>query len=164
MKIVIVSDIHDNQVNLEKCLKWCKDNSIKTMICCGDVANGDTLKMLSRRFKGDIYLVKGNAELYDEKELDVCKNVTYYGKIGYFKLSKLRIGFCHEPYLIDKVLEKGECDIIFNGHTHRPWEHQEKGVGVINPGTLGGMFQKGTFAVMNTEGLKMELKVLELIK
>ncbi len=48
MKIVIISDIHDNHVNLNKCLSWCKNNEIEEMICCGDVANDETIEILSK--------------------------------------------------------------------------------------------------------------------
>lgn len=163
MKIAVISDMHDNQANLKKCLSWCKQNNIQEMICCGDVANSDTLNLLASKFKNNIYLVKGNAELYQEEELKEYDNIFYYGKIGYFKIDKKQIGICHEPFLINKVLEKGVCDIVFYGHTHKPWEEKRSGAQIVNPGTLGGMFQKGTFAVWDSGTGKLELIILEMI-
>ena len=67
--IVIISDLHDNLVNLEKCLKWCSDNEISKIICCGDVTNDETLELLAGGFAGEIFLVRGNADIYDEEKI-----------------------------------------------------------------------------------------------
>ncbi len=169
MKIIIISDIHDNLVNLEKCLNWCGKNKIKYLICCGDVTNSETLEFLACNFKGSIYLVRGNIEIYDENEVVQHSNIEYLGRVGKIKLDGKIIGVCHEPYLIGNVTElssdgrAARCDIIFYGHTHKPWEDKRDGVKIINPGTLGGMFAKATFAVYNAETEKIELKLLELL-
>lgn len=164
MLLAIISDIHDNLTNLEKCLRWCGENKIEELICCGDMTNSETLKYLSRNFFGRIHLVRGNIEIYDKEEVEKYRNIAYCGRIGYFSINGKHIGLCHEPYLIKKVLELGECDIIFYGHTHKPWESLSSGVKAINPGTLGAVFQKATFAVWNSESGELELKLLELLK
>jgi len=164
MKVAIISDIHDNLVNLEKCLNWCQENKVKNIICCGDVTNGETLKLLAENFAGKIYLVNGNVELYDKEEIKQYKNIKYFGRIGRFELNKKNIGFCHELYLVEKILEKGKCDIIFYGHTHKPWEEKVHETKIINPGTLGGVFTRATFAVWDTKSEKLELKLLEVLK
>ena len=64
MKIAIISDIHDNLVNLKKCLDWCGQNGAEAVICCGDVTNGETLAFLRDNFRGPIHLVRGNMEIY----------------------------------------------------------------------------------------------------
>lgn len=161
MLIAIISDIHDNLVNLEKCLTWCKENNYQEIICCGDITNSETLEFLSNKFNGPIHLVKGNVEIYSESEARQYKNIKYYGKIGRMKAGNKKIGICHEPSLIDKIIKEEPCDIIFYGHTHKPWELKKGGIRLINPGTLGGMFQKATFAVWDSETGKLELKILE---
>lgn len=163
MKIAVISDIHDNLVNLEKCLNFCKKEKIKNLICCGDVANSDTLKFLSENFKGNIYLVRGNMEIYEEEEIEKYKNIKYLGRFGRFELAGKIIGVCHEPWFIKKVLEQGDCDIIFYGHTHKPFEYIRGKTKIINSGTLGGVFTKATFAVYNTESEETELKILEML-
>jgi hypothetical protein len=195
MKIAIISDIHDNLVNLEKCLSWCERNKIQRLVCCGDVTNSETLKFLSDNFKGIIYLVRGNMEIYDEVEVEQHNNIEYLGRIGKVELGGKIAGICHEPayitkiisssgrignkndfadtessvkisagkpYLIDKLRESC-CDVVFYGHTHKPWEERREGVKIVNPGTLGGMFAKATFAVWDSASGEAELKILELI-
>ncbi len=177
MKIAIISDIHDNLVNLKKCLRWCGKEKIENIICCGDVTNGETVKFLSDNFNGNVYLVRGNMEIYDEDEIGRYDNVKYLGRVGKIKLGGKIIGVCHEPYLIGKAMEtkscfghegnasaaEERCDVIFYGHTHKPWEEKRGGVRIINPGTLGGVFAKATFAVYNVDTKNIDLKILELL-
>ena len=118
---------------------------------------------MTKKFKNSIYLVKGNVELYGEKELKKFKNINYFGKSGRFKIDGQIAGLCHEVHFIDKVLHAGHCDIIFYGHSHKPSLEEIDGFKLVNPGELGGMWGKATFAVWNTKTNKLELKLLELI-
>jgi len=162
MKVAIVSDIHDNLVNLKKCLDVCKTERVGQMICCGDVTNAETLNFLSKNFKDTIHLVRGNAEIFKDKEAEEIKNIIYYGRIGNFEISGKNVGLCHEPFLFDKVLEKGKCEIVFYGHTHKPWIETKKNVRFLNPGTVGAVFQKATFSIWDIEKGQIDLKILDL--
>ncbi len=161
MKIAIISDLHDNLVNLEKCLVWCQANNIQEIICCGDVTNTDTLSFLSSRFPSTIHLARGNMEIFYDEEVEQFSNIKYYGRAGgIFNIEDKKIGICHEPYLIDNLLSDNP-DIIFYGHTHKPWIEKKNNTKIVNPGTLAGMFQKATFAFWDTSKDKLELKILE---
>lgn len=162
MKFLIISDIHDNLVNLEKCVNWGREQGIENAICCGDVVNSETLEYLSKNFKV-MYLVRGNLEIYDEAEVHKYKNINYLGKFGVFEVNNKTVGLCHEPWFIKKVSEQEKCNIIFYGHTHEPWISEKDGLITANPGTLGGVFNKATFAVWDSISGKLELKLLELI-
>jgi hypothetical protein len=163
MKIAIISDIHDNLTNLEKCLAWCGKNEIEKIICCGDITNSETLSILSKNFLGEIFLVKGNGEIYYEEELSEYKNINYFGEIGIFEMAGFKVGACHEPSWIKEVLATGHPEIIFYGHIHKPWIEEKEGIKIVNPGTLGGWFTPATFAVWEGNLGKIELKLLESI-
>jgi len=163
MKFVIIADIHDNLKNLNKCLNWCKREIVDGLICCGDLANSETLRYLVLNFKNDIFLVRGNLEIYDKIEVNLYDNINYLGKYGVVRLDGKKIGICHEPVFIDKIIEQGNCQLIFYGHTHKPWIDKRDNITIVNPGTLGGVFTKATFAVWQTETNNLELKILELI-
>ncbi len=60
--------------------------------------------------------------------------------------------------------KRPDLDIIFYGHTHKPWIEEQNQIKIVNPGTLGGVFQKATFALYDTGDRKLELKILETIK
>jgi putative phosphoesterase len=165
MLIAIIADIHDNLENLMKFLSWCRENKADELICCGDVTNSETLGVLSKEFEGKIHLVSGNMEIFQKQEVEQYNNIKYYGRTGIFEIDGQTIGICHEPEFIDKILEQNDCKIIFYGHTHKPWmsskKHKERFVMLANPGTLGGVLQRATFATM--EGEKLELKILDQI-
>ena len=163
MKIAIISDIHDNLINLEKCLAWCKKEAVEKIICCGDVTNNETLEKISQGFSGEIFLVRGNLEIYEEDEVRLFKNYTYGGRTAIFEINGKKVGVCHEPFLIKEVFAKGKPEIIFYGHTHKPWIEEKNGVKIVNPGTLGGVFTRATFAVWDMEKDEPELKVLDLL-
>jgi putative phosphoesterase len=162
MKFLVISDIHDNLVNLEKCLIWGRGEGITDAICCGDVVNSETLKYLADNFKA-IYLVRGNLEIYEEPEVKKYKNINYLSRLGVFEIDGKTIGLCHEPWYIDSVLKIKPCNLIFYGHTHEPWINEKDGLVTANPGTLGGVFNKASFAVWDSESGKLELKILELL-
>jgi predicted phosphodiesterase len=148
---------------------------VEKIICCGDIANGETLGILAAEFAGEIFLVRGNMEIYGEEEVKNYKNINYGGRFGFFAIAGRRVGACHEPDFIGDVLKeisrhpsspfppgrdrKGES-IIFYGHTHKPWIETKNGVQIVNPGTLGGVFYQPTFAVWDAASGKLELKLL----
>lgn len=168
MKIAIISDIHDNHVNLQAFLKWAKENQIGEIICCGDVTNDETLKILSEGFRGSIELVRGNADIYQESDIKKYKNINFQNRIGVVEHEKKFIGFCHEPFLIEKVCEKlkeklAPCSVIFYGHTHEPWISEKDEKQLVNPGTLGGMFTSASFGYFDTENGELKLQVLDIV-
>lgn len=162
MKFLVISDIHDNLVNLEKCINWGRGEKIANAICCGDMVNAETLKYLADNFKS-IYLARGNMEIYDEAEIKKYDNINYLGRFGVFELDGKTAGLCHEPWFIKKVLEIKKCDVVFYGHTHEPWVEEKDGRITANPGTLGGVFSKASFAVWDGASNKLELKILEML-
>jgi uncharacterized protein len=161
MKIAIISDIHDNPFYLEKFLNWCRLNEITKTICCGDVGRIETIKKLSKGFAGDILLVRGNLDHFEEKEVIKFKNISFFGEIGFTEIDGFQIGFCHEPLKIEKIFnEQKNVQIIFYGHTHKPWIEIKNGVQTVNPGTMGGVGYLATFALWDTD--KKEIKLIKL--
>ncbi len=162
MLIAIISDIHDNVVNLEKCLKWCQENKVEKLICCGDITNLETVNILARQFPGEIFIAEGNCRLYEESDLNHFKNITYCGEIGIKEEDSIRIGFCHEKRKIIKMLEisHDSLDFIFYGHSHKPWIEKKNNITIANPGNIAGVWNQATFAVLDTTNKKLELKIL----
>lgn len=162
MKFLIISDIHDNLVNLEKCVSWSGGQSVENAICCGDVVNSETLAYLACKFK-ILYLVRGNLEIYEENEVKQYGNIKYFGRFGVFDIDGKTIGLCHEPWYIKSVLKIKPCQMVFYGHTHEPWIEERNGLITANPGTLGGVFTKATFAAWDSLSGQLDLKILELL-
>mgnify|MGYP001595925893 CR=1 FL=1 len=176
MKIVIVSDTHGNVANFRKIINWLNKENIQTILHCGDIGSPESLKESLVDFKGEFLGVFGNMDK-DFKFL-----IEEYNKIPRVKISedileteieKRKIALTHFPATAKKLAENGKYDIVFYGHTHRPWEEKipaqspsgnEAGwvhCRLINPGELAGQFYKPTFAVYDIATDKLELKILE---
>jgi len=166
MRIAIISDTHDNVPNLEKALKWMKENKIEQIIHCGDLCAPSMLRdILAPNFSGQIHLVFGNVEDRDltPKIAANYKNIKHYGDQGEMEIDGYKVAFVHFPDEAKKLAQSGRYDFVFYGHTHKPWTEKIGKTEVLNPGTLAGMFYKATFAVWNTDTGKLELKILEKI-
>lgn len=161
MPIAIISDIHDNLINLAKVLNFCQEKKIKEIICCGDVASEETLAQLAK-FSGSIHLVFGNMDLdYHKQETVVEKhpNIILYQGVGEVVLNGKKIAFVHEPAQLKSYLQhvQSRPDIIFHGHTHKPWTQVIEGVQVVNPGNVANIFYAPTFALYDIQVNQLEL-------
>ncbi len=166
MKIAIISDTHDNVLNLEKAIEWMNNKNISQIIHCGDLCAPATLKeVLAPKFKGTIHMVFGNGDDADLilQVAEQFKHVKYYNNVGEIEIDKHKIAFVHFPKEAKELAQSGKYDFVFYGHTHKPWIEKMGKTEILNPGTLAGMFSKATFAVWNTENGEFELKILEKI-
>jgi len=165
MKIAIISDSHDNLVNIEKALKWINKNKIDEIIHCGDVCAPASLKEFANNFNGKIHLIYGNVDgdyfTMGELVQNDLKNVKIYGQKGELEVNGKKIVFVHLQWIAKALAKSGDYDYVFYGHNHKPWEENIGKCKMLNPGTLAGMFYKATFAVWDVDKDKFELKILE---
>ncbi|MCX7779271.1 MAG: metallophosphoesterase [Patescibacteria group bacterium] len=164
MKIAIISDTHDNVPNLEKTLAWLKSQGVSLIVHCGDLCAPAMLnKVLIPNFSGQIHLVYGNVSDRESLKENVkeFKNVNLHGDFGKLKIDGKKIAFVHQQEEAEKIAKTQKYDLVFYGHSHKPWEKKIGQTRLVNPGNLAGMFYKATFAVYDTETDKLELKILE---
>ena len=167
MKIAIVSDSHDNLPNFKKAIDWIEKQGIKTLIHCGDVCAPSALKLL-KDFSGKTFVVFGNVdgEHYRLTKLsyEELKNVKILGESGELELEGKKIAFCHFPHFAKGLCSTGDYDLVFYGHTHKPWEEKIGNCRLINPGNISGWPYKASFAIYDTKTDKLELKILEKLE
>lgn len=163
MKVAIFSDLHNNLPNLKTFLTWIKKHKISRLIFCGDLSGLDTLKYLSDNFPDKIYIVGGNADTFYPSEAKKIKNLIYDKDKLEIKLDQQKILVAHKAKDLKIILaERGNAfDFAFYGHTHKPWLSKQDGLIIANPGTLSEVFSKSSFAILDTENGKLELKILE---
>lgn len=156
MKLAICADIHDNEAYLGMFLGWCAGHSIEAILCCGDITGLPVLRMLNASGL-PVHFIRGNAELFEDTAFTKLKNLDYLGRSGCIALDGKKIGLCHEPRYIDRLLKESP-QIVFYGHTHKPWIEERNSIPIVNPGTLGGVFTPSTFAFWDTAKPLPELK------
>ena len=166
MKIAIISDTHDNLPNFKKAVDWIKKEKIKTIIHCGDICAPGVLKEIAKKFTGKIHLVFGNvdgAQFFMTKMVyeNQLPNVILYGEKGEIKAGGKRIAFVHLPEFARGLAFTKKYDLVFYGHTHKPWEEKIGNCRLVNPGNLANLFYKATFAVYDTKTDNLELKIIE---
>lgn len=162
MLLAIISDTHDNIVRLDQALQIIKEREIKTIIHCGDVTSLETIKHLSKKFDGQIYLSLGNVdETHGLTKKDIhLKNVSVFKSFGEYETSGTKIAFTHFLETAKELALTNKYSFIFYGHTHKPWEETINNVKIINPGTLAGIFSRSTFAIFNIDTKELELKIM----
>ncbi len=162
MLIAIISDVHDNEVNLKKVLSYCSENKIEKIICCGDLASLETLDFLNDNFSGEIFFVFGNMDddfLQDYPfKNNKYKNVEIFKDFGETEINSKKIAFVHFPEVAKELCETGKYKFVFYGHTHKPFEETINNCKMLNPGNVAGDIFPPTFAIWNIEDNKFELK------
>ncbi|MFA5878458.1 MAG: metallophosphoesterase [Candidatus Staskawiczbacteria bacterium] len=153
MKITIISDTHDNLTVAKKVIEWSNKEGITLILHCGDISSRETINEMINSFKGDIRFVHGNADI----------NLTGIPDTDEVKIGNKNIAFTHFPELAKGLAESGKYDLVFYGHTHKPWEERIGKCRMINPGEAAGIFNKRTFAVYDSDSDKLELKMIDLL-
>ena len=160
MRIAIISDVHNNEVNLKKVLDYCQSNEIKTILCCGDLASKETLDFLNDNFEGVIFYTFGNMDndqLLDFEKNTEYKNTKIFKDFGEIEIEKNKVAFTHYPEEAEKLAQTGKYNFVFHGHTHKPEMKKINNTLVLNPGNVANEIYPPTFAVWNTENGKFDL-------
>ena len=159
MKVLIVSDTHGRDENLEEAVY--REAPFDYLIHCGDVEGREiSIEALA---ECPCSIVAGNNDFFtdlpqeEEITLEGYKILVTHGH--YYFVSKDH----------DRIVEKAkakDCQIVMYGHTHTPVVEEENGILVINPGSLTYPRQRGrrpSYAVMEIEEGKypqIEIKYL----
>lgn len=154
MKIIIISDVHNNLLNLKKVIDYSSKNKIKNIICCGDLASLDTLDYLCDQFDGKIYFVFGNMDsehMPEIKKISKYKNALIFADYGESLFLNKKVAFVHFPELAKQLAQSKKYNVVFYGHTHKPWEEFLSTCRILNPGSVTGDRFAPTFASWDLE-------------
>ena len=136
MKILIVSDTHRHDENLELVLQ--KEKNIDILIHLGDVEGSeDYIRAIANC---PCYMVAGNNDYFSTLNKEIKTDIAghsvllthghhYYVSLGYETLES-------------EAIAQG-IDIVMFGHTHRPVVEKKDEVTLINPGSLSYPRQEG---------------------
>ncbi|HIX58550.1 MAG TPA: metallophosphoesterase [Candidatus Blautia gallistercoris] len=147
MKILVVSDTHGKDENLEKVLEM--EKPLDALVHCGDIEGREDY--IAAVAECPVYLVAGNNDFFSDLDREM---VTELGgrKVlithGHFYRVSLDFGL-----LVDEALDRA-VDVVLFGHIHKPVCQTERGVLLINPGSLSYPRQEGrkpSYAVIQAE-------------
>lgn len=161
MKVAIISDVHNNTVNLKRVLDYCAGNKVEKMICCGDLASLETLDFLNDNFIGEIFFTFGNMDndfLKNYFFLDnEFKRTKIFKEVGEAEIEGKKVAFVHFPRVAKRLCHTRKYDFVFYGHSHKPWTEKIINCTMLNPGNVAGEIYPATFAVWETNEDKIEL-------
>ncbi len=147
MKILIVSDTHRHNENLEKVLE--KVKPIDLLIHCGD-AEG-TEDYIEAIADCPVFIVSGNNDFFSKLDKEMVVSVDKYKAfITHGHYYNVSIGV---ERLVEEAKHK-EVDIVMYGHTHCPLIDIRDDIVVLNPGSISYPRQNGrqaTYIVMEID-------------
>ena len=147
MKVLIVSDTHGHDENLERAVMM--ETPFDMLVHCGDVEGREIF--IEALVDCPCCIVAGNNDFFSDLPREVM-----------IQLEGHRILVTHGHYYgvsmgLYGVLDEGkarECQVVLFGHTHRPVEETEEGILLLNPGSLSYPRQEGrrpSYAVMELQ-------------
>ncbi|MGI6068938.1 MAG: metallophosphoesterase family protein [Blautia sp.] len=147
MKILVVSDTHGKDENLERVLE--KEKPIDALIHCGDIeGQEDYIQAVA---ECPVHMVAGNNDFFSdldrEMELELAGKKVFVTHGHYYGVS-LDLG-----RIVDEALDRGSQVVMF-GHIHKPVCEEDNGVLVLNPGSLAYPRQEGrkpSYAVISAD-------------
>jgi putative phosphoesterase len=146
MRIVILSDIHDNLWNLAAAIRTVSDAD--ALLCCGDLCSPFVIDELAK-FPKDVHIVFGNndADLFRiagnaAKHL----NIHLHGELFQTGFDGRRFAMNHFDYLARPLAKSGDYDVVCFGHNHEFELSSADECLLINPGPImGAKFSTGSW-------------------
>ena len=159
MRLGVLSDSHDDLVNLEIALADYRRRGISQLIHCGDLIGAATARLLAGF---ELIYVDGNmdreaAEIYRTlRELDPHNIAlpTFEGEIAGVSIA---VTHGDDPGELARVIRSGIHRFVFTGHTHRRRDETIGTTRVFNPGALGGLqFESRSYSVVDLASGEIE--------
>ncbi|AEH50899.1 metallophosphoesterase [Pseudothermotoga thermarum] len=156
---LVVSDTHDNLVNIRKIVSEAKRRGVTHIFHCGDIISPFALKELLIA-EVDFHGVFGNNDgeillLTQRSSGRVRKGPAEIIVDGH------KILLMHEPVALEALLEANVYDFIFYGHTHKLDVRRSTKTILINPGDASGYLADKSTAVF-IDPSKKDIEVYEL--
>lgn len=144
MKILIVSDTHGRDTNLEFVVE--KEAPFDMLIHCGDVEGREFF--IEALAECPCCIVAGNNDFFSDLPRE--EEITLGGRKALVTHGHY-YGVSMDLYGITEEAASRGCEIVLFGHTHRPTAERCNGVLAVNPGSLAYPRQQGrrpSYAVM----------------
>lgn len=136
MRILIVSDTHGKDDNLDYVLK--REGKIDAFIHLGDLEGSEDY--LPYQLTCPCYMVAGNNDFYSHLNKELTAELgKYTALLTHGHLYSL---YCGYDYLESAGIARG-VDIVMFGHTHCPLVEIRDNITLINPGSLSLPRQSG---------------------
>lgn len=136
MKILVISDTHGHNKNVEEVLRRVKP--IDMLIHCGDVEGCE--RHIQELAECPCHFVRGNNDYFSDLPGEKIFNI---GRYKVMVTHGHRYGVSMNTAMLEEEARSRKADIVMFGHTHRPYLAQRAGLTLLNPGSLSYPRQEG---------------------
>jgi putative phosphoesterase len=163
MKIVVISDSHDNIWKLEKAMPFLSQADV--VLHCGDLISPFMIKRLVEGLGTiPIHIVWGNNDgdkALLSKLARESVSITIHGESASLELGGKKIALNHYPEFARREAESGTYDLVCYGHDHVAYQEKIGETLLLNPGELMGMNGRSTFVIYDTQTEEIKWVALE---
>ena len=156
MIIGIVSDTHRNRVAVDHAFQFFQQKGAKLVFCLGDVCQD--VRDRDIEYDMEVVCVAGNMDFsspYPTQRVHEVDGIRFLLTHGH----TFAVHYSHR-HLIEEA-KQNQCQVALYGHTHVPFNAQENGVLLLNPGSAseprGG--SKASVAIIDTSTGKPKAQV-----
>jgi hypothetical protein len=140
LKIGILSDTHNNLLNIQKALAIFSNYQPECLIYCGDAT---TIESIQWFCEYRMIYTFGNGDLATGElsaSLKAFNNDNYAGFVYKGELAGKKVAVIHGHWMdqLDELTSYGKYDYVFTGHTHTRMDEKVGKTRLINPGAVGG--------------------------
>lgn len=159
MLIGILSDTHDDVINIKKAVDFFNNKRVCHVLHAGDIISPFTFEIF-RELKSPFSAVFGNND-GDKLLLKSRFNGAVHNQPFITTIQKRKIVVLHEPDLVNALGESGLFDLIIYGHTHKPEIRMINRAIIVNPGKASKLLRrKATVAIMDLKNMEVEIAEL----
>ncbi|MBD3366229.1 YfcE family phosphodiesterase [candidate division WWE3 bacterium] len=151
MKIAIMSDSHDDWINLEKAVTIANERGCTHLLFAGDLIAPTGISILGK-FKGEVKFVWGNNEgerVGLTRKMDASEKIELCGDVYEDTIGEVRVFMTHKPRIAELAAKSDEFDLCIHGHTHAFRNEEVNGAILMNPGGIKG--SNSSFAIFDLE-------------
>ena len=161
MRLGFISDTHDNVPMIKAAIKRLNELDVELVLHAGDYISPFTAKPYAE-LKANMIGVYGNncAEREKLKEVYAAVGKEIVGNFAEVEASGKRIALIHghDEALLRALTTRGFYDVVVHGHDHKAKTAKVGTTLVVNPGEVGGwLFGRSSLAMLDTDGLKVEI-------
>jgi len=164
MKILIISDSHDNYEKLRKSISLGNDAGCEVLLHAGDFVSPPGIIYL-KDFNGEVNMVWGNCEgekLGIMNKINEYENITMHGDVMEKEFDGLKFYMNHYPDITENACLSGKYNVCIHGHTHIYKEEKfENGAILLNPGEIHG-YKTGTHTAIIFDTKKQKVEKINL--
>ena len=129
MKVLIVSDTHGNDRNLERVLL--QNYPMDAVFHLGDMVGSESY--IEDICPCPVNMVSGNNDFLSPAQAEQVVEMEGH---RIFMTHGHRYGVTYNLEKVKLAAEARKCDLVFCGHSHRPLVDDEERIIVVNPGSL----------------------------